>query len=68
MGTYSRWEGGEAMNVVSVCGVISVIVGFLSLVACSSEKLNGNPEYTYKAGVILTFSGLVLTAIGGGLI
>lgn len=56
------------MNVVSICGVISVIVGFLSLVACPSEKLNGNPEYTYKAGVILTFSGLVLTVIGGELI
>lgn len=56
------------MNVISVCGVISVIVGFLSLVACSSEKLNGNPEYTYKSGAILTFSGLVLTVIGGELI
>lgn len=56
------------MNVVSICGVISVIVGFLALIACSSEKLNGDPEYTYKAGVILTFSGLILTAIGGVLV
>lgn len=56
------------MSAISVCGMISVIIGFLSLVACSSEKLNGNPEYTYKAGVILTFSGLVLIAIGGELI
>lgn len=56
------------MNVVSICGVISVIVGSLALIACSSEKLNGDPEYTYKAGVILTFSGLILTAIGGVLV
>lgn len=56
------------MNVVSVCGVISVIIGSLALIACSSEKLNGSPEYTYRAGVILTFSGLVLTVIGGELI
>lgn len=56
------------MNVVSVCGVISVIIGFLALIACSSEKLNGDPEYTYRAGVILTFSGLVLIVIGGELI
>lgn len=52
------------MNVVSVCGVISVIIGSIALIACSSEKLNGNPEYTYKAGVILTFSGLALAMIG----
>ena len=56
------------MIVVSVCGVISVIIGSLALIACSSEKLNGRPEYTYRAGVILTFSGLVLTVIGGELI
>lgn len=56
------------MNAISVCGMISVIIGFFALIACSSEKLNGNPEYTYKAGVILTFSGLILIAIGGGLI
>lgn len=56
------------MNVVSICGVISVIVGSLALIACSSEKLNGDPEYTYKAGVILTFSGLILTVIGGVLV
>lgn len=54
------------MNVISVCGIIFVIIGSLALIACSSEKLNGDPEYTYKAGVILTFSGLILTAIGGG--
>lgn len=54
------------MNVISVCGMIFVIIGFLALIACSSEKLNGSPEYTYKAGVILTFSGLILIAIGGG--
>lgn len=54
------------MNVISVCGMIFVIIGFLALIACSSEKLNGDPEYTYKAGVILTFSGLLLIAIGGG--
>lgn len=54
------------MNAVSVCGMILVIIGSLALIACSSEKLNGNPEYTYKAGVILTFSGLILIAIGGG--
>lgn len=54
------------MNVISVCGVIFVIIGSLALIACSSEKLNGDPEYTYKAGVVLTFSGLILTAIGGG--
>lgn len=56
------------MNIISVCGVVSAVIGFLALIACSSEKLNGDPEYTYKAGVILTFSGLILTAIGGGLI
>lgn len=56
------------MNVVSVCGMILAIIGSLALIACSSEKLNGSPEYTYKAGVILTFSGLVLIAIGGELI
>lgn len=56
------------MNVISVCGMIFVIIGSLALIACSSEKLNGDPEYTYKAGVILTFSGLMLTVIGGGLI
>lgn len=56
------------MNVVSAYGMILVIIGSLALIACSSEKLNGNPEYTYKVGAILTFSGLVLTAIGGGLI
>lgn len=54
------------MNVVFVCGMIFLIIGFLALIACSSERLNGDPEYTYKAGVILTFSGLILTAIGGG--
>ena len=54
------------MNVISVCGMIFVVIGFLALIACSSEKLNGDPEYTYKAGVILTFSGLILIAIGGG--
>lgn len=54
------------MNIISVCGIVSVIIGFLALIACSSEKLNGDPEYTYKAGVILTFSGLILTVIGGG--
>ena len=54
------------MNVISVCGMVFVIIGFLALIACSSEKLNGDPEYTYKAGVILTFSGLILIAIGGG--
>lgn len=56
------------MNIISVCGMVFLIVGFLALVACSSEKLNGDPGYTYKSGVILTFSGLILTAIGGGLI
>lgn len=56
------------MNVVSVCGMVFLIIGFLALIACSSEKLNGDPEYTYKAGVILTFSGLILIAIGGELI
>lgn len=56
------------MNVISVCGIIFVIIGSLALIACSSEKLNGDPEYTYKAGVILTFSGLILTVIGSGLI
>lgn len=54
------------MNVISVCGMISVIIGFLALISCSSEKLNGDPEYTYKAGFILTFSGLILIEIGGG--
>lgn len=54
------------MNIISVCGMISVIIGFFALIACSSEKLNGDPEYTYKAGVVLTFSGLILIAIGGG--
>lgn len=56
------------MNIISVCGMVFVIIGFLALTACSSEKLNGDPEYTYKAGAILTFSGLILTAIGDGLI
>lgn len=55
------------MNVMCVCGMVLVIIGSLALIACSSEKLNGDPEYTYKAGVILTFSGLMLTVIGGGL-
>lgn len=54
------------MNIISVCGIVSVVIGCLALTACSSENLNGDPEYTYKAGVILTFSGLILTAIGGG--
>lgn len=54
------------MNVVFVCGMIFLIIGFLALIACSSERLNGDPGYTYKAGVILTFSGLILIAIGGG--
>lgn len=56
------------MIFVSICGKVLVIIGSLALIACSSEKLNGSPEYTYKAGVILTFSGLVLTVIGGVLI
>jgi hypothetical protein len=56
------------MNIISVCGIVSVVIGLLALIACSSEKLNGDPEYTYKAGVILTFSGLILTVIGGRLI
>lgn len=56
------------MNVVSVCGIVLVVIGSLALIACSSEKLNGSPEYTYRAGVILTFSGLVLTVISGELI
>lgn len=54
------------MNVISVCGIVFLIVGFLALIACSSERLNGDPGYTYKAGVILTFSGMILIAIGGG--
>lgn len=54
------------MNVVFVCGMIFLIIGSLALIACSSERLNGDPGYTYKAGVILTFSGLILIAIGGG--
>lgn len=56
------------MNIISVCGMVFLIVGFLALIACSSERLNGDPGYTYKAGVVLTFSGLILIAIGGGLI
>lgn len=56
------------MNVISVCGIVFVIIGLLALIACPSEKLNGDQEYTYKAGVILTFSGLILTAIGSGLV
>lgn len=56
------------MNIISVYGMVFVIIGFFALIACSSEKLNGNPEYTYKAGVILTFSGLILIAIGCGFI
>jgi hypothetical protein len=54
------------MNVISVCGIIFLIIGLIALIACSSEKLNGDPEYTYRAGVILTFSGLILTVICGG--
>lgn len=54
------------MNIISVCGMVFLIVGFLALIACSSERLNGDPGYTYKAGVILTFSGMILIAIGGG--
>ena len=54
------------MNIISVCGMVFLIVGFLALIACSSERLNGDPRYTYKAGVVLTFSGVMLIAIGGG--
>ena len=52
------------MNGISICGLVVTTVGVMSLVASSSTSLKGNPEYTYKAGILITCAGLVMISLG----
>lgn len=52
------------MNGISICGLVVTTVGVMSLIASSSTSLKGNPEYTYKAGIIITCAGLIMISLG----
>ena len=52
------------MNGISICGMVVTTVGVMSLIASSSTSLKGDPEYTYKAGIIITCVGLIMISIG----